>query len=112
MISPLTYDDVKGLKADGELGKFIKFHMGEAQRAAAHRRGLVLRYPDIAAKLAQPPIGFSTPDKWNGYIPPSTDCTGAMNTARCRPALLALVAEAERRLRQPQETAAELEEAA
>jgi hypothetical protein len=35
-----------------------------------------------------------------------------MNTARCRPALIALVAEAERRRDQPKETAAELEEAA
>lgn len=112
MNAPLTYDDVRGLKQDGELGKFIKFHMGEAQRAAAYRRGLVLRYPELAAKLAQPPIGFSSPEKWNGYIPPATDCTGAMNTARCRPALIALVAEAERRRDQPKETAAELEEAA
>lgn len=111
-MNPLTYDDVRGLKADGELGKFIKFHMAEAQRNAAHRRGLVLRYPDIAAKLTEPPIGFTTPEKWNGYIPPATDCTGAMNTARCRPALLALVTEAERRRDQPQETATALEEAA
>lgn len=111
-MNPLTYDDVRGLKADGELGKFIKFHMAEAQRAAAHRRGLVLRYPELAAALTRPPIGFSAPEMWNGYIPPATDCTGAMNTARCRPALLALVAEAERRRDQPQETAAALEEAA
>ncbi len=112
MSNPLTYDDVRGLKADGELGKFIKFHMAEAQRAAAHRRGLVLRYPDLAAKLTEPPIGFTRPEMWNGYIPPATDCMGAMNTARCRPALLALVAEAERRLHQPRETAETLEEAA
>lgn len=111
-MNPLTYDDVRGLKHDGELGKFIKVHMAEAQRNAAHRRGLVLRYPDLAAKLAEPPVGFSSPEKWNGYIPPATDCTGAMNTARCRPALLALVAEAERRREQPQETATALKEAA
>lgn len=112
MSVPLTYDDIRGLKADGELGKFIKFHMAAAQRDAAHRRGLVLRYPDLAAKLTERPINFTAPEKWNGYIPPTTDCTGAMNTTPCRPALLALVAEAERRLRQPQETVAELEEAA
>jgi hypothetical protein len=111
-MNPLTFDDVRGLKADGELGKFVKFHMAEAQRNAAHRRGLVLRYPELAAALTQPPIGFSSPEKWNGYIPPATDCTGAMNTARCRPALIALVAEAERRRDQPQETATALEEAA
>lgn len=112
MTTALTYDDIRGLKVGGDLGRFIKHHMAEAQRAAAHRRGLVLRYPDITAKLTQPPIGFSAPEKWNGYIPPATDCTGAMNTAPCRRALLALVAEAERRRDQPQETAESLEEAA
>ena len=106
-----SYDDVRALKVEGELGRFIKGHMMAARAEATHRRGLVLRYPDLAAKLAEPPIGFSSPEKWNGYIPPAT-WNQAMNTARCRPALLALVAEAERRLRQPQETAAELEEAA
>jgi len=111
-MNPLTYDDIRGLKADGELGKFIKFHMADAQRNAAHRRGLVLRYPELAAKLTEPPIGFTAPEKWNGYIPPATDCTGAMNTARCRPALLALVAEAERRHNRPKEIAESVEEVA
>lgn len=112
MNEPMTFADARELKQQGDLGRFIKHHMAEAQRAAAYRRALVLRYPDLAAKLAEPPIGHSSPEKWNGYIPPATDCSGAMNTARCRPALTALVAEAERRRVQPQETAAELEEAA
>jgi hypothetical protein len=111
MSDPLTFADARTLVQQGDIGRFIKHHMAEAQRAAAHRRGLVLRYPDLAAKLTQPPINHSAPEMWNGFIPPSTDCTGAMNTAPCRPALLALVAEAERRLHQPQEAAA-LEEAA
>lgn len=106
-----TYDDVRALKLEGELGKFIKGHMAAARTEAAHRRGLVLRYPDLAAQLTEPPIGFSSPEKWNGYIPPAT-WNQSMNTARCRPALLALVAEAERRLHQPRETAQTLEEAA
>lgn len=112
MNEPMTFADARELKAQGDLGRFIKHHMAEAQRNAAYRRGLVLRYPDLAAKLAAPPINHSSPEKWNGYIPPATDCTGAMNTARCRPALVAIVAEAERRQAQPKETAAEIEEAA
>jgi len=112
MSDPLTFADARTLQQQGDIGRFIKHHMAEARRAAAHRRGLVLRYPDLAAKLAEPPIGFTSPEKWNGYIPPATDCTGAMNTARCRPALLALVAEAERRLRQPKEIAESVEEVA
>lgn len=112
MSDALTYDDVRGLKVDGDLGRFIKQHMTDARREAAHRRGLVLRYPDLAAKLTEPPLRFTTAEHWNGFIPPATDCAGAMNTARCRPALQALVAEAERRKAQPKETATELEEAA
>lgn len=112
MNEPLTFADARTLQQQGDIGRFIKHHMTEARRAAAHRRGLVLRYPDLAAKLTERPIGFSEPEKWNGFIPPATDCTGAMNTARCRPALLALVAEAEQRRDQPRETATALEEAA
>ncbi|MGW5197322.1 hypothetical protein [Streptomyces spiralis] len=111
MNDALTFGDVRDLQQHGELGRFIKRHMAEAQRAAAHRRGLVLRYPDLAAKLIEPPISHSAPELWNGYIPPAT-WNQAMNTARCRTALLALVAEAERRLNQPKETAAALEEVA
>ncbi|GAA0637547.1 hypothetical protein GCM10009535_12440 [Streptomyces thermocarboxydovorans] len=107
----LTFADARTLKEQGDLGRFIKHHMAEAQRAAAYRRSLVLRYPDLAAKLTQPPIGHTSPQMWNGYIPPATDCRGAINTAPCRPALLELVAEAERRQQQPQQTSA-LEEAA
>lgn len=106
-----TYDDIRALKVEGELGKFIKSHMVAARTEAAHRRGLVLRYPDLAAKLTEPPIGFSAPEKWTGYIPPAT-WNQAMNTAPCRPALLALVAEAERRRDQPKETATAIEGAA
>lgn len=93
----LSLADARALMGDGDVGRFIKHHMAEAQRAAAYRRSLVLRYPDLAAKLTERPHNFSAPEKWNGYIPPATDCTGAINTAACRPALLALVTEAESR---------------
>jgi hypothetical protein len=33
------------------------------------RRELVLRYPDIAAKLTLPPMSLARPDCWNGFIP-------------------------------------------
>jgi hypothetical protein len=112
MSDPLTFADARTLQQQGDIGRFIKHHMAEARRAAAHRRGLVLRYPDLAVKLTEHPVNHSSPEKWNGYIPPATDCTGAMNTARCRPALLALVAEAECRLHQPKEIAESAEEVA
>lgn len=111
MTEPLTFSDVRDLKQQGDLGLFIKQHMDEARRVAAYRRGLVLRYSELAAKLTEYPISFAKPEQWNGFIPPATTCTGAMNTARCRPALLALVAEAEQRDAQPKKTAAEVKAA-
>ncbi|MFJ9037922.1 hypothetical protein ACIRF8_15180 [Streptomyces sp. NPDC102406] len=111
MSEPMTFADARELKAQGDLARFIKTHMSEAQRVAAYRRALVLRYPDLAAKLTESPLRFTAPKHWNGYIPPAT-WNQAMNTYSGRPVLLALVAEAERRRDQPQETAAELEEAA
>lgn len=102
MTEPLSLADARALMAENDVGRYIKHGMAEARRAAAYRRSLVLRHSDLAARLTQPPIRFSSPEKWNGYIPPATDCAGAMNTTPSRPALLALVAEAERRANTPQ----------
>lgn len=97
MSDPIALSDVPALRAQGDLARMIKHYTQQGQRAAAQRRALVLRHPDLADKLTKAPINHSTPDKWNGYIPPATDGAGAPNKAPCRPALLALVAEAERR---------------
>ncbi|MGW0577330.1 hypothetical protein ACWD25_15435 [Streptomyces sp. NPDC002920] len=97
MSEPITLADARALMAENDAGRFIKHQMAAAQRAAAHRRALVLRHPDLAERLTQPPLRHTTPEHWNGYIPPTTDCTGAINTTACRPVLLALVAEAEAR---------------
>jgi hypothetical protein len=97
MSDVLSLADAKALMGEGDVARFVKHHMAEAARTAAYRRGLVLRYPDLADQLTKAPIGHARPDIWNGYIPPATDCTGAINTAPCRPVLLAIVAEAEAR---------------
>lgn len=97
MTEPMTFADARALTEQGDVGQYIKHHMAEAQRAAAYRRGLVLRHPDLAEQLTKAPIKLSRPDVWNGYIPPATDCVGAINTAPSRRALVALVAEAEAR---------------
>lgn len=102
MSEPLTFADARSLAQQGDIGRFIKHHMAEAQRAAAHRRGLVLRYPDLAAKLTERPLRFTTPEHWNGFIPPAT-WNQALNTTPGRPVLLALVAEAEKRNAAPRE---------
>lgn len=93
----VTEDDVRAMRADKDLKDFIAMHMRDAASRNAHRRGLVLRHPDLAAKLTAQPLNYERPDQWTGYIPPSTTATGALNTTPVRPALLALVHEAEKR---------------
>ncbi|MFJ5644100.1 hypothetical protein [Streptomyces sp. NPDC093223] len=112
MSDPLTFADARTLQQQGDIGRFIKHHMSTARETATHRRSLVLRYPELAEQLTRPPIRFSRPEVWNGYIPPATDCTGAMNTTSCRRALLDLVAEAERMRDQAKETDDSLRKAA
>lgn len=67
-----------------------------------HERALVLAHPDLAEQLTKPPLNFSRPEAWDGYIPPETWGETArghprFNDSPRRIALLALVAEARRR---------------
>lgn len=64
---------------------------------SARRRELVLKHPDLRDQLVGYLIGYSKPENWNGWIPPATDAKGARNNSPRRAALIALVAEAERR---------------
>jgi hypothetical protein len=93
----ISEEDVHALREQKDLGRFIKDQKRAAMTRNAHRRALVLSYNDLAAKLTDQPMKYSEPDKWTGFIPPSTTCTGALNTSPIRPALLALVHEAEQR---------------
>lgn len=80
----------------------IKQLQAAKAREIADRRELVLRYPDIAAKLTERPLRFSRPEAWNGYIPPklTPDRDGyRLNTSPFRAALVAICAEAEQRER-------------
>jgi hypothetical protein len=100
MTEPLSLDDTKALRKDGDLAAFIKHHMAAARTEAAHRRGLVLRHPDLAAHLTEAPCRFSKPEFWNGFIPPA-QWGQKINTEPSRRILLELVEEAERRQRKP-----------
>lgn len=47
----------------------------EAQLAKAktdnqQRRARVLAHPDLAARLTQPPLNYTRPEQWTGYVPP------------------------------------------
>lgn len=88
-----------------------KIARDQSKKDSAARRALVLRHPDLAQKLCSQLIGYSRPENWNGWIPPATvpdmsagaegpttSGPGYMpNDSPRRAALVALVAEAERR---------------
>lgn len=39
---------------------------------SAARRERVLRYPDLAKRLTEPPLGYKRPQDWSGWVPPAT----------------------------------------
>lgn len=72
------------------------------QAECARNRALVLRYPDIAKRLCEPPYRASRPENWTGYIPGPLGAENArgvvsMNTSHVRAQLLELVTEAAER---------------
>lgn len=99
----LTEQDVRELrKTPGDLIRLMKQARANAHAENARRRALVLRHPDLAARLCEPPIRHTTPEHWTGYVPPAHDAPGVggglpLNTSPARAALGALVAEAEAR---------------
>lgn len=43
----------------------------QAQAANQARRERVLRHPDLAKKLTEPPLSYARPEQWNGFVPPA-----------------------------------------
>lgn len=83
-----------------EWAKQITQIQAAAVSEIAERRARVLRYPDLAARLTQRPLEFSTPEKWNGYVPPKTVPTldgYKPNDSATRAVLVEICAEALRR---------------
>jgi hypothetical protein len=100
-MKPIEYDDVHALLAEGSLREVIGAACREAAEASAARRALILRHPDIAERLTQQPLNFTTPQHWNGSVPPEL-WNQVRNDSPRRPVLLEMVAEANRReSRQP-----------
>lgn len=56
-------------------------------------RDRVLRHPDIAKRLCDPPLRYSRPEVWNGYVPSET-WQGRHNDSPQRAALLAIITDA------------------
>ena len=68
----------------------------------AKNRALVLRFPDIAKRLCEPPYSASNPANWTGYIPGPFGAENhrgvvQLNNSPVRAQLLALVTEAAER---------------
>jgi hypothetical protein len=93
---PVAYDDIQAMRAQGDLVEFIKLSWREGRAKAAERKALVLKYPDLAARLCNPPLNYKRPDQWSGAIPPET-WNGVVNDSPLRPVILELLAEAEAR---------------
>lgn len=92
----LTNDDFRALRKQRDLLPMLKDHQARHRAELADRKALVLRHPDLAARLCERPIGHSRPEVWNGWIPPEV-WQGQRNDSPVRSALLDIVAEAERR---------------
>ena len=88
--------DIAALRAQGDLGDYLKQAREQEARANAARKTLVYRHPDLADRLR-----ILGQDPWNGRIPP-LEWNGAINTSTIRAALLDIVAEAEQRVGQQQ----------
>lgn len=98
----LSEADVRDLRRQGDLTRLIKQAQAAGRSENARRRALVLRHPDLAARLTEPPLRHTTPEHWTGYIPPAYDPETygggqPINTSPARAALVALLAEAEHR---------------
>jgi hypothetical protein len=69
--------------------------------AADVERDRVLRHPDIAARLCDPPLRYSRPENWTGYVPPET-WQGKRNDAPQRTQLLDIITAAVKREKEAQ----------
>jgi hypothetical protein len=85
-----------------ELGGLWREAHARATRASQERRARVLLHADLAARLCRPPLGYGSPEQWNGFVPPRYlpgDMLGVVriNTAPRRAALAEICAEAMQR---------------
>lgn len=72
----------------------VEWHRARHRLRMSKQRDAVLRYPDLAQRLTQPPISYRTPAEWNGLVAWTADNPGP------RPQALAeLVREAYVRIR-------------
>lgn len=98
-VAALSYgeDDVRAMRAQGDLAQVWKGGRDRAHAENARRKQLVLQHPDLAERLTKAPLNYPRPDQWSGYVPESEVWQGARNNSPAVAALWQLLAEAEAR---------------
>jgi hypothetical protein len=92
-----TEEDIKAMRMEGDLKRIWKAETARASETCARRKALVLRYPDLAERLTEPPLSYARPECWNGGLGTGSDWAGRPNTSPSYLQLAAIVAEAEQR---------------
>ncbi|MFE5332913.1 hypothetical protein ACFRCG_41675 [Embleya sp. NPDC056575] len=82
----LTEEDAYACLREGDIRELMRLEQANRQRENASNAAALRRHPELYPRLAEPPIGFTQPKLWSGFIPDG-------NPAR-RDALNAIVAEA------------------
>ena len=91
-----TDGDIRAIRAEGDFKQLWAETQRTQKTADEARKRLVLQHEDLAEALRQA-HKLSSADKWNGRIPPELLPSGARNPSPVRAALVAIVAEAEKR---------------
>lgn len=86
MSHDITEADVREIRRQGDLRELMRMEQAGRLRENAANAAALKRHPDLYPRLAEPPIGFTQPKCWSGFIPDG-------NPAR-RDALNEVVAEA------------------
>jgi len=68
---PRICGQVSQLRASGQLGLMWQAVTAATASDNDARKALVLQHPDLAARVAKA-LGLSSPDRWNGRMPPAT----------------------------------------
>jgi hypothetical protein len=89
-------EDILAIRTQGDFVRLWKDTKQREQAKDDARKALVLQHEDLCQRLEQA-HGLSRAECWNGRIPPERLPSGLLNPSPIRTALLAIVAEAERR---------------
>lgn len=76
-------------------GRMKAVGMGGLSRRV--NKAMVMKHPDLVAKLKEPPCSYTNPETWGGYLPPERDEHGRRINSPWRTQLLAIIEEAKAR---------------